>query len=118
MNRFKSVSVSTSTITVNGQTHVGRSIIINGKKVIIDGVEQSGDLQGEVTVNITGNVERCENVAGNINITGDCGRAKTTSGDIEAASISGDAETVSGDVTASAIHGSVRTVSGDIRGLK
>jgi len=119
MNRFNSFLKSNSSITINGKSYVGRNVIIRGDKVIVDGVEQSGELEhGPVTVSITGDVEKCETAAGDITITGNAGQVMTVSGDIRANDITGGAKTVSGDIYAQSVTGGAQTVSGDITGLR
>lgn len=101
--------------SINGVTYSGRSVTINNGQVIVDGVVQ-GELSGyQVTVNITGNVDKVSTTSGDINIVGDVRHAITTSGDIDCNHVIGDVETVSGDVDCGDIAGRVSTISGNIR---
>jgi len=118
-------------IKINSIDYVGRNLLINGNKVIIDYEDVTPDAKeisisvvGDISslnveyakeISINGNVGHLKSTSGDIyakNITGD---VKTTSGDIECESIQGNVETVSGDVKSESINGNVRTISGDIK---
>jgi hypothetical protein len=67
------------TININGKIYQGNNIVINGSKIIIDGVERRDDAQGVVEVRILeGVVENissdasisCNNVKGNVQAGG------------------------------------------------
>jgi uncharacterized protein YjbJ (UPF0337 family) len=113
---MKARITSNSRITIDGRDFVGRSVQINGNKVIIDGVEQTGSLVGPVSVTIHGNVEKIETGSGDVITTGGAGSISTESGDIRCGNVNGDVKTTSGDVTCDKIAGNVKTVSGDIIG--
>lgn len=102
-------------VTIDGRSFSGRSISIVGNKVVIDGVEQDGELVGPVSVVVNGNVESIDNGSGRVEVTGSAGRIKTMSGDVHCGAVTGDVGTMSGDVTCGHISGSVKTMSGDIR---
>ncbi|WP_339898218.1 hypothetical protein [uncultured Gilvimarinus sp.] len=112
---MKIFSNGSSDICIDGRKFSGRNVTIKGNKVIVDGVEQGGELIGDVTVTVNGNVERVETEAGNVNVTGQAGSIKTMSGDVKSGPVSGSVSTMSGDVTCPSIGGSVKTMSGDIR---
>ena len=109
------INLGGSSITIDGRTFTGRSVSINGDKVIIDGVEQEGTLVGPISVTVNGNAESVENGSGKVEVTGSVGRVKTMSGDVRCGDVQGDVGTMSGDVTCGAISGNVKTMSGDIR---
>lgn len=121
-------------IIVNQSSYAGRNIIINGNKVIIDGIDVTPDAK-EVIITVNGDIDSlkvdyCKDIVitGNVNDiksgSGDiqCGdiknNASTGSGDIEANKIEGNIQTGSGDVKAAYIGGSVKTGSGNIKYLK
>ncbi|WP_298187764.1 hypothetical protein [uncultured Pseudomonas sp.] len=109
------IKTSGSSITIDGKTFTGRSVSIVGNKVVVDGVEQPGELVGPVSVTVNGNAESVESGSGLIEVAGSAGRVKTMSGDVWCGDVTGDVGTMSGDVTCGAIRGSVKTMSGDIR---
>lgn len=110
------INTGGSSVTIDGRTFTGRSISINGDKVVIGGAEQSGSLVGPISVTVNGNDESVETGSGKVEITGAAGRVKTMSGDVRCGDVRGDVGTMSGDVTCGAITGSVKTMSGDIIG--
>lgn len=110
------INTGGSSVTIDGRTFSGRSISINGDKVVIDGVEQDGTLVGPISVVVNGNVESVETGSGKVEVSGTVGRVKTMSGDVRCGNVSGDVGTMSGDVTCGAISGSAKTMSGDIIG--
>lgn len=112
------INTGGSSVTIDGRTFTGRNISINGDKVVVDGVEQSGSLVGPVSVTVNGDADSIETGSGTVTITGSAGRVETMSGDVHCGAVSGDVETMSGDVTCGPITGSVKTMSGDIIGGK
>lgn len=112
---FKALLSAGSRINIDGRDIVGRSVVINGDRVIVDGVEQSGSLVGPVSITITGGVERLETASGDVEVSGSCGSISTVSGDVICRDVSGSVSTMSGDIECGAIGGSVSTMSGDIR---
>lgn len=109
------IRMSGSSVTIDGKTFSGRSVSIVGNKVVVDGVEQPGELVGPVSVTVNGNAESVESGSGRIEVAGSAGRVKTMSGDVHCGDVTGDVGTMSGDVTCGSIGGSVKTMSGDIR---
>ena len=109
------IKTSGSSITIDGKTFTGRSVSIVGNKVVVDGVDQPGELVGPVSVTVNGNAKSVESGSGRIEVAGSAGRVKTMSGDVQCGDVTGDVGTMSGDVTCGAIRGSVKTMSGDIR---
>lgn len=101
-------------INIDGRDFVGRSVVINGDKVIVDGVEQDGSLVGPVNVTVHGDAEVIESSTGSITVDGRCHSAKTASGDIYCGDVSGSVSSMSGDVTCGRVGGSVSTMSGDV----
>ncbi len=105
-----------SSVTIDGRTFSARSISINGDKVVVDGVEQTGTLVGPISVVVNGNADSVETTSGKVQVDGTAGRIKTMSGDVRCGDVQGDVGTMSGDVTCGAIAGNVKTMSGDIIG--
>lgn len=109
------IKTSGSSVTIDGKTFTGRNVSILGNKVVIDGVEQPGELVGPVSVTVNGNAELVESGSGRIDVAVSAGRVKTMSGDVQCGDVTGDVGTMSGDVTCGSIGGSVKTMSGNIR---
>lgn len=113
---MKITSNGSASITIDGRTFKGNNVSIIGNKVVIDGVEQSGELVGNIRITVNGNVDNIETTSGDIEVRGAVGEVETTSGDVIVHSnISGSVKTMSGDVTAGSIGGNVKTMSGDIK---
>jgi hypothetical protein len=100
-------------VTIDGKTFSGNSFQINGTKVIVDGVEQDGDLVGNITVTVHGDVDVLENKNGNVNAK-NVGSIRTTNGKVTCDDVSGDVKTTNGDVNCRKILGKVTTTNGDI----
>ncbi|MDD1966128.1 hypothetical protein NPS29_12435 [Pseudomonas putida] len=112
------INAGGSSVTIDGRTFTGRSISINGDKVVVDGVEQSGTLVGPISVTVNGNAESVETGSGKVEVSGYAGRVKTMSGDVKCGDVRGDVGTMSGDVTCGTVAGNVKTMSGDIIGRR
>ncbi|QFT40052.1 MULTISPECIES: hypothetical protein [unclassified Vibrio] len=108
------VTMQNGSVSIDGRSFTGRSICIIGDKVIVDGVEQAGELVGDIQVKVDGNVESLQTISGDV-VANDIGSVTTTSGDVECQSITGNVKTISGDVRSRQIGGSVNTVSGSIK---
>lgn len=113
LNFFKN---SKSTVTINDVVYSGRSVTINGDKVVVDGVVQQQSLVGPITVTVNGDCESVSTLSGDIKVTGNVGSVTATSGDIDIeGSVEGSLKSVSGDIKVSRPHtNSISTVSGDI----
>jgi len=107
------INLNNGKVTINGQTYTGNNIQINGDNVLVDGVQQSKSLVGDITVNIEGQVENLELNSGTVNAN-NVGSIETGSGDVRCGNVLGNVRTGSGDVDAKTIQGNVRTGSGDI----
>lgn len=101
-------------VVIDGRTFIGRSIVINEDRVIIDGIEQSGSLVGPVNIIVSGHVELIDGTFGSVTVQGSCESVKTMSGDVKCGDVYGPVSTLSGDVDCSVILGHVKTMSGDI----
>jgi len=113
--RFGIYFETRGSVNIDGRDLVGRSVIINGDKVLVDGVEEPGSLVGPIYIAVTGNVERLESGSGNVEVSGACGSVQTMSGDVICGNVDGSVKTMSGDVTCGAVSGSVNSLSGDVR---
>lgn len=111
------IKTSGSSVAIDGRIFTGRSVSIVGNKVVVDGVEQGGELVGPVNVIVNGNAESVEIGSGTVEVSGSAGLVKTMSGDVKCGAVTGDVGTMSGDVTCGPISGSVKTMSGDVIGL-
>ncbi|MGR5367102.1 hypothetical protein [Photobacterium damselae] len=102
------------TVVIDGRTFSGCNIQINGNKVIVDGVPQGGELVGDITVTVHGDVDSMQLGSGVVKANS-ANSVVTGSGDVTCGDVSGSINTGSGDVTCGNVSGSVNTVSGDIR---
>lgn len=103
----------------------GESMLIKDGKMYINGKLQGEDAKSEdekkvvyrdLVIEFKGKAESIK-AEGNVrvDVTGDVGSISSTSGNIVVEGhVLGDARTMSGNITASAVHGSVSTMSGDI----
>jgi hypothetical protein len=100
-------------VVIDGKEFTGRNVKIDGNKVIIDGEVQDGELIGDVSIKVFGNVETLNTTSGDVTAR-NVGSIKTTSGDVECGNVSGSISTMSGDVDCEDISGDVSTMSGDV----
>ena len=107
------ISMKNGKCVIDGKSFTGNNISINGNKVIVDGVTQDGELVGDITVTVHGDVEALENTNGNVKAN-NVGSVKTTNGKVTCVDVAGDVKTTNGDVNAKSILGKVTTVNGDI----
>ena len=124
-----------TTMNINNNSYVGRSITITNGKVIIDGKDVTPDGK-DINISIIGNIDDikidyCQKIevkgdvgylatmSGDIEISGNIkGSISATSGDIECGDVSGNVNSTSGDIKCGTVGGSVSTMSGDIRNKK
>ena len=123
-----------SSITINGNSFEGKSIVIRNNRVIINGndvtpdekvinISVKGDLDNITSdycneIVITGSVNTVKSTSGDIECGNVTGNIETTSGDIECGNVGGNIKTISGDVKCDEVKGSVNTLSGDIKNKK
>ena len=111
------ITMKYGNVIIDGKSFSGRNISINGNKVVIDGATQDGDLVGDISVVVNGDIEKLELSSGTVSC-GVAGSVKTQSGSVKCSgSIGGSVQTMSGSVSAGLIHGSVSTMSGSISGV-
>ena len=105
-----------STITINGNTYSGNSIVVTNGKVVINGKDVTPDSK-EINISVEGNIEELKVDACNkVEITGDVSNVKTQSGDVEiSGNVTGSIQTMSGDVDCGNVGGSISTMSGDVK---
>lgn len=111
-----------SNITIKGQTFVGDSVDIVGRRVIIDGVEvmRVDDSETKLHVEVTGVLGQlkadgsvnCSEVHGNV----DAGGSVTVQGKVGNDVDAGGSVTVTGDVTGNVEAGGSIKVGGSIKG--
>mgnify|MGYP006218724409 CR=1 FL=1 len=104
---------SNGNVVIDGRSFNGKNIVIGNGKVTIDGVEQEGELVGEVNITVNGDVDFIENSSGKVEAV-NVGSVKTQSGDVVCGDVNGNVTTMSGKVSCCKIAGSVSTMSGDI----
>lgn len=107
-----------ASININNNSYVGRSIVITGNKVIIDGKDVTPDSKS-IEIKVEGNinelkVDACEKVS----VTGNVEKLSTQSGDVDVSGDVGSINTMSGDVDCGNVNGSISTMSGDIKHRK
>jgi hypothetical protein len=104
-----------ATMNINNNGYVGRNIVINNGKIIIDGKDVTPDSK-TITIDIVGDIDSLSvDSCQTIKVQGDVNSLRTTSGDIECRDVKTDIKTTSGDVECGNIGGSVTTVSGDVK---
>tara|TARA_R110000782_G_scaffold79760_2_gene158228 strand:+ start:182 stop:520 length:339 start_codon:yes stop_codon:yes gene_type:complete len=100
-------------IVIDGREFHGSNVIMSNGRVTVDGVVQDGELSGQISVTVHGDVQSLENHAGNV-IAQNVGEISTGSGDVKCGNVSGSIRTGSGDVECGAVSGNMRTGSGDV----
>lgn len=104
-------------ISINGNNCIaaGGSVIINGRKILVDGKELSLEEQfSEVHISVQGDVEMVDGEFDTLTAKS-VGSITTASGDINCGDVSGSVTSMSGDIRCGNVGGSVSTMSGDIR---
>ena len=109
-------SKNSNNISIDGKMFSGKCVTIVGNKVTVDGVEQEGELTGDVNITVDGDVYSIENSSGVVKAN-KANTIKTMSGDVECGDVSGMVKTMSGDITSKSIQGGASSMSGDIRGV-
>lgn len=124
-------------IIINGKKYKGNNVIINGSKVIIDGVDMTEkddskiinvviekDFQGDLNLKSCDQIEIKGNVngdvmatSGNIECNNITGSIKMTSGNVKCNDVGGYVETTSGTIKANKIQGNAKTLTGSISKL-
>lgn len=91
----------------------GSNVRISGNKVIVDGEIQSGELVGDISVVVHGDVDKLEMGSGDVHAQ-NVGNIQTGSGDVVCEDVGGSVQTGSGDVKCGQVGGNIRTGSGDV----
>lgn len=99
---------------INGKDYFGRSIVINGSSVVIDG-NVVCDTAPDIKVEILGSCDFLETASGDVSVKEAAQTIKTMSGDVTCGAVYGPISTMSGDVNCGDVSGHVSTMSGDIR---
>lgn len=109
------ISMRNGTITIDGKTFSGKSVRIDGNKVVVDGVVQEGDLVGDISVVVNGDCETVETSNANVTVKGTVGSVRTTNGEVACGSVGGDVGSTNGNITCGQVAGGVKTINGNIR---
>lgn len=113
-NEFLNITTNNvGEVKINGKSYFGRSVVINGTSVTVDGNTVSG-LEPNIKVEILGSCESVNTTSGDIHIKESAQQVKTMSGDVTCGPVFGNVSTMSGNVKCGDISGSVSTMSGDI----
>ncbi|MEN8258197.1 MAG: hypothetical protein ABFS09_10095 [Thermodesulfobacteriota bacterium] len=109
------IRMKNGSVDIDGRSFSGSSISINNNgKVIVDGIEQDGQLVGNITVTVNGDAESIHNGSGDV-YAKTVGNITTEDGDVTVeGDVSGSITTNSGDVRCNSVAGSVNSESGDI----
>ena len=101
-------------VNIDGREFSGSCIEISGNKVIVDGAPQDGELIGNVSVFVNGDIETLSLGSGIIDAA-NIGSIDSGSGNINCKDVSGNIETGTGDIVCEAVGGSVTTSTGDVK---
>ncbi|WP_318493341.1 hypothetical protein [Photobacterium leiognathi] len=104
---------SKSSVVIDGRSFSGRSIEINGNKVVVDGVTQEGELVGDISITVNGDVDSLQTGSGDVK-AGDVKEIRTGSGGVTCGHVSGSIQTGAGNVECGSVSGSILTMLGDI----
>jgi len=105
-----------STITINGNTYSGNSVVVTNGKVLINGKDVTPESK-DINISVEGNIEELKVDACNkVSVTGSVKNIATKSGDVDVTGdVDGSIQTMSGDVDCGHVQGSVSTMSGDVK---
>ena len=105
-----------STISINGNTYSGNSIVVTNGKVIINGKDVTPESK-EINITVEGNIDELKVDACNkVSVNGNVSNLKTQSGDVDVTGdVTGSVQTMSGDVDCGTVGGSISTMSGDVK---
>ena len=123
-------------VKMNGVTYNGNSISMRGNKIIIDGVDVTGDhedakkinviVEGDINsfdidyaekIAVAGNVTDLKTMSGSVEVRGDVhGDVKTQSGSVKIeGNVDGNVKTMSGSVKSGDVGGKINTMSGSVK---
>lgn len=108
------INMSNSKVIIDGREFTGRKFEINGDKVIVDGIQVDGNLVGNISISVYGDVESIETTNGEVNISGNSGDIKTVNGNVSVTGDSGNIKTVNGNITTKSCTNS-HSINGIIR---
>lgn len=105
-----------STITINGNTYSGSSVVVTNGKVIVNGKDVTPDSK-EINISVQGDVDELHvDICNKVSVTGNANSISTTSGDIDiTGNVGGSVNTMSGDIDCGNVLGSVSTMSGNVK---
>lgn len=104
-----------STITINGNTYFGNSIVVTNGKIIIDGKDATPESK-EINISVQGDINELKvDVCNKVSVKGNAKHVSTKSGNIDVSgNVEGSIQTMSGDVDCGNVAGSISTMSGDV----
>jgi hypothetical protein len=100
-------------VSIDGRNFSGKNISINNGKVTVDGVVQGGELVGNVTVVIHGDVNHITNTTGNVTAN-NVHNIITSLGDVDCKDVMGNITTSLGNVDCLNVGGNIQTTLGDV----
>lgn len=109
------IKMCNGTITIDGKTFSGKSVQINGNKVVVDGVTQEGELVGDISVVVNGDCETVDSSNANVTVKGSVGSIRTTNGEIICGPVGGEVSSNNGNISCGTVAGGVKTINGNIR---
>lgn len=109
------VHMKTGCVVINDKSYVGRSIVCNNGRVVVDNKDQGVDLRKEVvSVVINGTVDEIFLSGADLEVNGSVGVAHVEGGDVKCHNIMGNLNVVNGDVNCNTINGGVNVINGDV----
>lgn len=112
-----SINTSGSNIQINGVSYSGTNVSMINGKVIVDGVEQTGEMTGNIEIVVEGSCGDITTEFGNISVGSNAKSVESKNGNISVGgTIEGNAETKNGNIKANSILGEANTKNGNIRG--
>lgn len=103
-------------IVVNGKNvTVGRSVVISGGKVIVDGTDITPDTK-EISITVEGDVESLDvEACGTVQVNGNTGPVRSQAGNIRiGGDVHGDVKSQAGSIVCGNVSGNVKTLAGSI----
>lgn len=103
------------TVTIGGQTFSGDVCVGEGGTITVNGAVVGKQASQEISVVVTGYVERLELGAGSVTVSGNADSIETMSGAVYCQDVGLHIETMSGSINCRDVGGSVSTMSGSIK---
>lgn len=109
------IKSNSGTVTIAGQTFSGDVCVGEDGTITVNGAVVGKQASQEISVVVTGYVERLELGAGSVTVSGNADSIETMSGAVYCQDVGLDVETMSGSVNCRDVGGSVSTMSGSIK---